>query len=178
MSKIGKKIIQTPSGVTITKDGRQMKFVGPKGNLELDTKGNVDVEINGAEVLVKAKASKGIKASQYHGLYRTLISNKIKGVSEGFTKKLEFNGIGYKAAVQGADLVLNVGYSHPVTIKKVEGIDFAVNDNIISISGIDNVLIGDVAAKIRDVRPPEPYKGKGIKYVGEVILRKQSKSSA
>lgn len=175
MSKIGKKTINLLDGVNISVEGKVVKVTGPKGNLELNTKGLVKVEIKDKEILVTPTKAEETK---YQGLYRTLIDNLIVGVKEGFTRKLEFNGIGYRAAVQGGDLVLNVGYSHPVTIKKLPNIDFAVTDNTITVSGIDKVLVGDVAAKIRAVRPPEPYKGKGIKYAEERINRKQAKSSA
>lgn len=175
MSKVGKKTIQIPAGVTVTQEGKLIKVAGPKGTLEVNTRGHVKVEIKDNEISVLPKDE---KETHYQGLYRTLINNRVVGVTEGFTKKLEFIGIGYKANVQGGDLVLNVGYSHPVTVKKVEGIDFAVNENVILVSGIDNVLVGDVAAKIRAVRKPEPYKGKGIRYQGEYIIRKQAKATA
>lgn len=173
MSKVGKKIIEIPQGVNVTIEGEKVKVTGPKGNLEVEVKNGVKVELKDNTISVLPKNEDD---TQFQGLYRTLISNAVKGVYEGFTKKLEFNGIGYKATVQGGNLVLNVGYSHPVTIEKIDGIDFAVNDNVISVSGINNILVGDVAAKIRAVRPPEPYKGKGIKYVGEYIIRKEAKS--
>lgn len=175
MSKVGKKTIQIPAGVTVTQLGSLIKVTGSKGNLELDTKNHVKVDIKDNEITITPKNE---KESNYHGLYRTLLNNKIIGVTTGFTKKLEYIGIGYKANVQNGDLILNVGYSHPVTINKVDGIDFAVNENIISVSGINNVLVGDIAAKIRAVRKPEPYKGKGIRYQGEYIIRKQAKASA
>lgn len=175
MSKVGKKTIQIPEGVTVTIEKNTVKATGPKGNLSVDTKGKVVVTQDNNEITV---ASKDKNTTQFWGLYRTLINNAVVGVKDGFTKKLEFNGIGYKAAVNGGDLVLNVGYSHPVTIKKVEGIEFATAENTITVSGIDKVLVGDVAAKIRAVRKPEPYKGKGIKYEGEYIVRKVAKSTA
>lgn len=174
MSKIGKKLIQIPDGVNVVIEGSKVKVTGPKGNLELSTRGKVKVEMKEKEIEVSPKGEE----TQFQGLYRTLINNMVVGVKDGFTKKLEFNGIGYRAAVQGGDLVLNVGYSHPVTIKKIDGIEFATAENTITVSGIDKVLVGDIAAKIRGVRPPEPYKGKGIKYSGERINRKQVKSSA
>jgi len=175
MSKVGKKTIQIPSGVTVSIEGRVVKVSGPKGSLELNTKGHVKIEVKDNEIIVSPKNE---KETHYQGLYRTLTNNLVIGVTEGFTKKLEFIGIGYKASVQGGNLVLNVGYSHPVTVKKVEGIEFSVSENVIMVSGIDNVLVGDVAAKIRAVRPPEPYKGKGIRYQGEYIIRKQAKAAA
>ncbi len=176
MSKIGKKPITILEGVNVTVEGKTVKVTGPKGNLQLSTNGLVKVELKDKEIIVSPKSAD--ESTQYMGLYRTLINNMVKGVKEGFTKTLEFSGIGYRAAVQDGDLILNVGYSHPVIIKKLPDIDYAVADNTISVSGIDNVLVGDIAAKIRSVRPPEPYKGKGIKYKGEKIIRKQAKSSA
>ena len=175
MSKVGKKTIQIPEGVTVTVEKNTVKATGPKGTQSVDTKNYVKIAIEGNEIAVSAKDS---KTTQFQGLYRTLINNIVEGVKNGFTKKLEFTGIGYKAAVNAGDLVLNVGYSHPVTIKKIEGIEFATAENTITVSGIDKVLVGDIAAKIRAVRPPEPYKGKGIRYAGEYIVRKQAKAAA
>lgn len=174
MSKIGKKPIQVPQGVSVSIDGNNIKVTGPKGTLEVNLTHGVRASFENGEIYIIPKDE---NVTQFQGLYRALVANAVKGVSEGFTKKLEFIGIGYKASVQNGDLVLNVGYSHPVVIKKVDGIDFAVNENIISVFGIDKVLVGDVAAKIRAVRPPEPYKGTGIRYLGEYIIKKESKSS-
>lgn len=174
MSKIGKKPIEIPAGVTLTVDGLKISSTGPKGNLEIKITNHVKVIVEDNLVKVESKD----ESTQYVGLYRTLINNLIVGVSQGFKKELEFHGIGYKASVQNGDLLLNMGYSHPVTISKLDGIEYAVNDNVITVSGIDKVLVGDIAAKIRAVRKPEPYKGKGIRYKGERIIRKESKSSA
>jgi large subunit ribosomal protein L6 len=174
MSKIGKKIIEVPSDVNISIDKSIITVTGAKGTLTCDFKKYVKVTIDANTIAVEPTNS---RTTQFQGLYRTLISNMIEGVKNGVSKKLEFNGIGYKAAVQGKNLVLNVGYSHPVTIEPAEGIEFAVADNTITVSGINKVLVGDVAAKIRAVRPPEPYKGKGIKYQNEVIIRKETKSA-
>ncbi len=174
MSKIGKKEIEIPSDVTVTVDKSVVTVKGPKGTLSCNVGNHAIVSIADNKVSVQ---STDPKSTQFQGLYRTLIANYVEGVKNGVSKKLEFNGIGYKAAVNGGNLVLNVGYSHPVTIQKVEGVEFAVQDNIITVSGIDKVLVGDIAAKIRAVRPPEPYKGKGIKYVGEYIIRKETKSA-
>ncbi len=174
MSKVGKKTIEILDGVTVTADKKIITVVGPKGTLSINHDGRVKVTIVGKTLSVEPTTS---KTTQFQGLYRTLINNMIVGVKIGMTKKLEFNGIGYKANVTGGDLILNVGYSHPVTIKKEDGFEFAVQDNTITVSGIDKVIVGDVAAKIRAVRPPEPYKGKGIKYAGEVIIRKETKSA-
>lgn len=173
MSKIGKKNISIPSGVSVNIDGNIVHVTGPKGSLFINTNNKVNVYLDGNSIYVKAIDQNN---TQYQGLYRSLINNAVEGVSKGFTKKLELNGVGYKASIQDGDLVLNVGYSHPVVIKKPEGIEFTVNDNIISVSGIDKVLVGDVAAKIRSVRRPDPYRGKGIKYVGELLILKKVKS--
>lgn len=174
MSKIGKKPIEILDGVTVTMEKNTITVSGPKGTLSCNHEGRVKVTLEEKLLTVEPKDEKN---TQYQGLYRTLINNMVVGVKDGASKTLEFNGIGYKAAVQNGDLVLNVGYSHPVTISKVEGIDFAVKDNTITVSGMNKVLVGDIAAKIRAVRPPEPYKGKGIKYSDEVIIRKETKSA-
>jgi len=174
MSKIGKKPIEILDGVKVTMEKHTITVVGPKGTMSCDTEGRVKVSVEEKTVTVETKDAKN---TQFQGLYRTLINNMIVGVKTGASKKLEFNGIGYKAAVQGGNLVLNVGYSHPVTINKVADIEFTVSDNTITVSGMNKVLVGDIAAKIRAVRPPEPYKGKGIKYSDEVIIRKETKSA-
>jgi large subunit ribosomal protein L6 len=175
MSKIGKKPIKIEDGVQFEVYGKLVKATGPKGSIELNYKGLVNVKVEDGNIIVEPKKT---DKTQYAGLFRTLISNMVNGVKNGFTKELEFTGIGYRANVEGGALVLNVGYSHPVRIEKVDGIEFSVKDNTITVSGIDKVLVGDMAAKIRSVRPPEPYKGKGIKYKGEIIIKKQAKSAA
>lgn len=174
MSKIGKKTIAIPSGVTVTLDRRTVTVTGPKGTLNCDVKGLVKVDVKDNEVSVLPLVE---GETQYQGLYRSLINNLIVGVSTGVEKKLEFQGIGYKANVDNGDLVLNMGYSHPVRMNKIDGIQFAVNESTITVSGIDKVLVGDIAAKIRSVRKPDPYKGKGIRYQGEVIIKKETKSA-
>jgi large subunit ribosomal protein L6 len=174
MSKVGKKPIEILDGVNVTLEKHTITVTGPKGTLSCNTEGRVKVSIEGKTITVEPK---DVKNTQFQGLYRTLISNMIVGVKTGASKQLEFNGIGYKAAVQGGNLVLNVGYSHPVTISKVDDIEFTVSDNTITVSGMNKVQVGDIAAKIRAVRPPEPYKGKGIKYKDEVIIRKETKSA-
>jgi large subunit ribosomal protein L6 len=175
MSKVGKKSIAVPTDVTIVLENNTVKATGPKGSLECKFGKKVKVEYkdNVISVLPLVEGD-----TQYQGLYRTLIDNIITGVKTGVEKKLEFHGIGYKANVDGSgDLILNVGYSHPVKMKKIEGITYSVAENVITVSGIDKVLIGDIAAKIRKVRAPEPYKGKGIRYQGEVIIKKETKSA-
>ena len=174
MSKIGKKTIEIPAGVTVSLEGTKVKVTGPKGTLQIDTKNSVKINIDGNNLTVLPLEGRN---TQYQGLYRTLINNLITGVTTGVDKKLEFNGIGYKANVTGGNLVLNVGYSHPVTIEKVDGVEFNVSDNVITVSGIDKVLVGDIAAKIRAVRKPDPYKAKGIKYQNEHIIKKEIKAA-
>ena len=181
MSKIGKKIIQIPSGVQVQiKDGL-LSVKGAKGELNRKIPASISVESNKENVTVKPADSDTTQTSKERnapwGLYRALIQNMIKGVSEGFERILEFEGVGYKANVKGNDLELNLGYSHPVTVKAPEGISFKVEKNIIKVSGIDNELIGHVAAEIRSKREPEPYKGSGIRYKGEVIKKKAGKKA-
>ena len=177
MSRIGKKPIEIPQGVEIDiKDG-QVLVKGPKGELKKEIRPEIKVEKKDNQILVfPGKETK--KTNAFWGLSRTLISNMIEGVEKGFEKKLEIQGVGYRANVEGEDLVLNVGYSHPVKIKKPEGINFSVEKNIIVVSGIDKELVGQIAAKIRKVRKPEPYKGKGIRYLGEEVIRKVGKKVA
>jgi large subunit ribosomal protein L6 len=174
MSKVGKQTIEIPNGITVTLEGTVIKATGPKGTLVCNTKRNVKVKIEDNTIAVLPLVEGD---TQFQGLYRTLINNIIIGVKDGVEKKLEFHGIGYKANVDGGDLVLNVGYSHPVRVKKIEGVQFAVAENVITVSGTDKVLVGDIAAKIRAIRKPNPYKGKGIRYQGEVIIKKETKSA-
>ena len=174
MSKIGKKNIEIPNGVTVQVNKNEIVVTGPRGTLKENHKGTVNLKIEGNQITVTPVQE---KTTQYQGLYRTLILNMIEGVSQGVSKKLEFNGIGYKAAVSGGELTLNVGYSHPIKFGKIENIEYSVTDNVITVSGIDKVLVGDIAAKIRAVRKPDPYKGKGIKYIDEVIIKKEVKSA-
>lgn len=173
MAKNFEKTIQIPSQVKVSLDSRTLVFVGPKGTNRLDVlREEVVIELAEDEIKIKQTNQK----RDYLNLYYRLILNCIQGVTEGFTKSLELVGVGYKASINGQNLVLNVGYSHPVVINKVEGIDFTVTDNTIHVSGIDKVKVGDMAAKIRSVRPPEPYKGKGIRYKSEQVYRKEYKS--
>ena len=176
MSRIGKQPIPIPDKVTVTIDGLNVKVKGPKGELERTLPGKVAVVLEGSEVKVTPTDSSRI-ARQRHGLCRTLVANMVEGVSKGFEKRLEIQGVGYRAQSKGTTLVLNVGYSNPVEIPAPTGIQLAVegNTNVI-VTGIDKEIVGNVAAKIRSVRPPEPYKGKGIRYAGEYILRKAGKS--
>jgi len=176
MSRIGKKPVAIPDGVEIEINGNVVTVKGPKGELKREIRPEVRVEKKDNQILL-APAKKSKKTKAFWGLFRTLIFNMIKGVKEGYEKKLEIKGVGYKANLEGEDLILNVGYSHPVRIKKPEGITFSVERNIITISGIDKELVGQIAAKIRKVRKPEPYKGKGIRYLGEEVRRKVGKKA-
>lgn len=175
MSRIGKKLIQIPLTVKLEINGQHVKALGPKGNLEMTIHQDIQAEVKDGKVFVTPKRNLSKKEKGLWGLYRVLISNMVQGVEKGFEKKLEIEGIGYKAAVQGDELVLNVGFVHPVKIKKPEGITFLVEKNVITISGIDKEKVGQIAAIIRKTKQSEPYKGKGIKYEGERVRRKEGK---
>ncbi|MDP3792792.1 MAG: 50S ribosomal protein L6 [bacterium] len=179
MSKIGKKPIQVPKGVEVKFNGNLISLKGLKGELKKDFNQVLDISLNGDEIVLKLKKeTKDKKILALWGLSRSLVANMIKGVSEGFEKNLEFEGVGYKAAVKGNELELNLGYSHPVSVQAPLGISFKVEKNVIKVSGIDKELVGRVAATIRSKRLPEPYHGSGIKYSGEVIRRKAGKKAA
>lgn len=175
MSKIGKKAIEIPSGVTVTLGNKNKVSVkGPKGEMEAVFDAEINIEIKENEVIVTPrKEVKRLYA--LWGLTRSLIANMIEGVTKGYEKKLELQGVGYKVALKGNDLDLALGFSHPVLFKVPEGIKFAVEKNIITISGIDKQAVGQAAAEIRKIRKPEPYKGKGVRYVGELVRRKAGK---
>ena len=176
MSRIGKRPITVPNQVTVTIDGRHVAVKGPKGSLARDLPSLIEVEQDGNTINV-LRINESRPARQLHGLSRTLVSNMVEGVSQGFQKRLQIQGVGYRAQAQGSKLILNVGYSKPVEMTMPEGIQVAVERNTeVTVSGIDKEIVGNVAAKIRDVRPPEPYKGKGIRYFGEVIRRKAGKA--
>lgn len=176
MSRIGKRPIAIPAKVQVTLDGSQVTVKGPKGELSRELPLAVTIEQEGDTLIVKRKDDSRT-ARQMHGLARTLVANMVDGVSQGFQRRLEIQGVGYRAAVQGRNLTLNVGYSHPVQIEPPEGIQLAVENNTnVIVSGFDKELVGNTAAKIRDVRPPEPYKGKGIRYSGEFVRRKAGKA--
>lgn len=176
MSKIGKKPVIITEGATITTENNVVVVVGPKGRLTFPIPQGIAVQIEDGQALVSQKEADA-KISNLFGLTRAIIANMVQGVTRGFEKKLELTGVGYRAQVSGNDLVLSVGYSHPVKITGAQDIKFAVADNIIVVSGIDPVIVGDISARIRAVRPPEPYKGKGIKYFGERIRRKAGKAA-
>lgn len=176
MSKIGKQPIPIPEGVEIKVSGNLVMVKGSKGELKREVNREIKIEIKDNQlVLSPLKQTK--KTSALWGLNRVLVANMIEGVKNGFTKKLEIQGIGYKAALQGKDLVLNLGFSHPIKFEAMPGIDFKVEKNIIIISGINKELVGQVAANLRALKPPEPYKGKGIRYENEVIKLKAGKKA-
>lgn len=176
MSRIGKRPIPVPAKVTVTIEGQTVTAKGPKGTLSRTLPPEVEILQEGETILVNRR-NESRAARQRHGLCRTLIANMVEGVSTGFTRKLEIQGVGYRAAVQGRNLNLAMGYSHPVNIEPPEGITFAVEGTTnVTVSGIDKEIVGNTAARIRAVRPPEPYKGKGIRYAGEVVRRKVGKT--
>ncbi len=176
MSRIGKRPISIPAKVQVTIDGSHIAVKGPKGELSRLLPTAVNVEQEG-ETLLVLRRDESRTSRQLHGLSRTLVANMVEGVSQGFQRRLEIQGVGYRAQVQGRNLTLNVGYSHPVQIDPPEGIQVAVENNTnVIVSGFDKELVGNTAAKIRSIRPPEPYKGKGIRYVGEVVRRKAGKA--
>ncbi|OGZ21104.1 MAG: 50S ribosomal protein L6 [Candidatus Nealsonbacteria bacterium RIFCSPLOWO2_12_FULL_39_31] len=174
MSRIGKKPILIPDGVDVKIGGSMVAVKGPKGELQREVLPEIKVEIEGKEIKISPQKETK-KTGAFWGLTRALIFNMVKGVKDGFEKKLQIEGVGYKANLEGENLVLQVGFSHPVKIDKDGGIKFTVEKNIITISGPDKELVGQVSAKIRKIRPPEPYKGKGIRYLGEVVARKAGK---
>ena len=176
MSRIGRMPIAVPAGVTVDiAENNQVTVKGPKGTLTRVLPAEMDIKLEGAEVIV-TRPNDLKKMKSLHGLTRTLINNMVIGVTEGYSKVLEVNGVGYRAAKQGKKLVLNLGYSHPVEMEDPEGLESKVDGNTITITGIDKEKVGQYAAEIRDTRRPEPYKGKGIKYADEVIRRKVGKT--
>ena len=178
MSRIGKMPITVPAGVDFKLDGTKVTVKGPNGTLSRELHKDMIVKYEGGVVTVERPSDDKAHRS-LHGLTRTLVANMVTGVTEGYTKTLEINGVGYRAAMQGKSLNLTLGYSHPVIMEPVEGITIEVpQPNTIVVKGADKQLVGHVAAKIREKRPPEPYKGKGIKYSDEVIRRKEGKTGA
>lgn len=175
MSRIGKKIISIPSGVTVDVAGSIVRVKGPKGTLEHKCVSGIRAVVEGQELRIEL-ANENLKGgAALWGLTRALVNNMVKGVTEGFSKKLEINGVGFKAVLQGTKLVLNVGFSHPVEYQLPEGIEATIEKNLITVRGIDRQLVGQAAAEIRAIKKPEPYKGKGIKYSDEVVRRKVGK---
>jgi large subunit ribosomal protein L6 len=178
MSRIGKMPIAVPNGVTVDLDEEgTVRVKGPKGELERQVPRQISVVRDNGTLRIERSSDEPTHRS-LHGLTRSLIANMVTGVTDGYTRRLEVNGVGYRAAVSSGSLVLQVGYSHPVLYPAPAGISFTVLANAITISGADKELVGEVAAQIRRVRPPEPYKGKGIKYAEEVIRRKAGKAGA
>ncbi|MBD2872240.1 50S ribosomal protein L6 [Paenibacillus arenilitoris] len=176
MSRIGRKVIQVPNGVSINLDNTVITVKGPKGTLSREIHKDMKVNVAENEILVERPSDNKLHRS-LHGTTRSIIANMVSGVTEGFSKNLELVGVGYRANKQGDKIVLNVGYSHPVEITPESGIEFDVPANTkITVRGIDKERVGAVAAQIRSVREPEPYKGKGIKYEGERIIRKEGKA--
>lgn len=176
MSRIGNKPITVPDGIEVNVDGQKITVKGPKGTLEKKIHDNISVKLENGIITVARPNDEKLNKS-LHGLTRTLIDNMIQGVGKEFTKELEINGVGYRAAKQGNTLVLTLGYSHPIKVEEPEGIKFEVpNPNSIIVKGPDKELVGQIAANIRTKRPPEVYRGKGIKYVDEHIRRKEGKT--
>lgn len=178
MSRIGKKIIEIPDGIEVKYQNKHLEIKGSKGVLNLEVHNEVDLEIKDKEISVK-KIGKSKKAPAIWGLTRVLVSNMIKGVREGYEKKLELQGVGFRMSVQGKKINLALGFSHPVEVAVPEGLEAKIaENNILSISGIDKQMVGEFVAKIRKLKPVEPYKGKGFRYVGEYVRRKAGKKAA
>ena len=177
MSRIGRKPITIPAGVEVKVDGSKVTVKGPKGNLENTFKPEMAIAVECNEVIV-TRPSDNKEHRSLHGLTRTLIANMVQGVTEGFKKELQVNGVGYRVQKQGKDLVMNLGFSHNVVMPEIDGITIEVpGPNSIIISGPDKQKVGQFAAEVREKRPPEPYKGKGIKYIDEHIRRKEGKAA-
>jgi len=176
MSRLGKQPAVIPSGVEVSFADNVMTVKGPKGTLSQEMKDDVTVSIEDGAITL-APANDSIKAGALWGTYAALVRNLITGVTEGFEKKLEIEGVGYRAEAQGQKLVINVGFSHPVEMEVPEGLTATVEKNVITISGTDKEAVGQFAANVRKVKKPEPYKGKGIRYQGEYIIRKQGKKA-
>lgn len=174
MSRIGNKEISLPTTVTLDINPTQVMVNGPKGQLVVEIPRGISIEVKDQQVLVK-RASDNFKA--FHGLVRSLVFNAIEGVEKGFEKKLELHGVGYRAALEGNNLNLSLGFSHPVKVTAPEGIQFKVEKNVITVSGIDKQRVGQVSAEIRSYRKPEPYKGKGVRYSDEIVRRKAGKAA-
>lgn len=176
MSRIGKKPISIPSGVDVSLKGNILVFKKGNTTKELDTKGNVKVEVKDGNIIFSSLGDDR-QSRAYWGTYRALANNVIIGITDGFQKQLEINGVGYKAAVKGKVVELNLGFSHVINYQLPDGIEASIDKNVLTIKGSDKQVVGQVAAKIREFRPPEPYKGKGIKYLEERIIRKAGKTS-
>lgn len=177
MSRIGKVPVEIPEKVEVKVNGAHVAVKGPKGQLEYTFTDKVTIALEDKSVVVKP-VDESKESRSLWGTTRTLVSNMVVGVSTGFTKSLEFNGVGYKAAVKGEMITLNLGYSHPIDYVLPKGVEAKVTKNVIDLSGCDKELVGFAAAKIRSFRPPEPYKGKGVKYSDETIIRKAGKAGS
>ncbi|MGH2639373.1 MAG: 50S ribosomal protein L6, partial [Rhabdochlamydiaceae bacterium] len=177
MSKIGKLPIAIKNGVTVTIDGKNVNVSGPKGNGTLPLPDGITVETKEGNVFVTAKKLEDRKVKALYGLTRANLANLMKGMDTGFEKQLEIKGVGYRAQMQGADLVLSLGFAHPVKFHPADGVQITVAENIITVSSNDKQLVGQAAATIRKIKPPEPYKGKGIRYKDERVRRKAGKAA-
>ena len=176
MSRIGRKPISVPAGVDVKINGAEVTVKGPKGTLTKSFHKDMIIKQEGAELIVERPSENKMHKS-LHGLTRTLLSNMVEGVTNGFSKSLDIEGIGYRAQKQGKNLVMNLGFSHQVVVSEIEGITIDVpSATKIIVNGIDKQVVGQIAAEIREKRPPEPYKGKGIRYTGERIIRKEGKA--
>lgn len=177
MSKIGKTPIIIKTGVNVNVENQNVNISGPKGSLSFKMPEGIKMEIIDEKIIVGQVKENDKLTNALFGLTRAMLANLVEGVTDGFEKKLELAGVGYRAQASGDTLTLSLGFSHPVVVKGVQGITFTVAENVITVSGIDKELVGNTAAKIRSFRPPEPYKGKGIKYLGERIRRKAGKAA-
>ena len=175
MSRIGKNPITIPQGVSVSMNGQLVTVTGPLGTLSREINPKIEVKVDGNVVNV-LNNNKEPQYKAYHGLYRQLIANMVEGVSKGFEKSLNINGVGFKVSQQGQDLVMNIGFSHPVVVKAVPGIQLSCDKTVITVKGCDKELVGQFAAKIRDIKPVEPYHAYGISYTDETIIRKEVKS--
>ena len=175
MSRIGKKPITLPQGVSLNVNGNLVTVTGPKGTLSREINPKIEVKVEG-EIINVINNNTEAQFAAFHGLYRQLIANMVEGVSKGFEKSLNVNGVGFKIAQQGKDLVLNIGLSHPVLVQAVPGIELSCDKTVITVKGIDKELVGQFAAKVRNIKPVEPYHAYGISYADEVVVRKEVKS--
>jgi large subunit ribosomal protein L6 len=177
MSRVGKKPVPIPGGVTVTLKDRNLAVKGPKGELKRELPEGVKIQVEKTEIAVTRDSDDSIIRAR-HGLTRALINNMVEGVTKGFERKLEINGVGYKAEVSGDKLNMSLGFSHPIAFPLPKGVSAKVEKNVITLAASDRELLGQTAAKVRSFRPPEPYKGKGIKYMEEIIKRKVGKTGA
>ncbi len=178
MSRIGKLLRPIPSGVTVEVKGNELKIKGPKGELSLKLHPRVTVSVKENAIETKVVDENNGKDRALWGTFSSIVENMLLGVTQGFKRQLEVNGVGYKVSMKGNDLNLEVGYTHPVLVQAPVGVKFSVEKNVITVEGFDKQVVGEIAAQIRSVRKPEPYKGKGIKYAEEVIRRKAGKTAA